>query len=51
MRSSVTLFIFMIFTSLLSAQVEKFTVADNTYYGTKAIPEEITGKYWYEKSK
>lgn len=51
MRSSVTLFIFMIFTSFLSAQVEKFTIAYNTYYCTKAIPEEITGKYWYEKSK
>lgn len=51
MKSSVTLFIFMIFTSFMSAQVEKFTIADKTYYGTKAIPEEITGKYWYEKSK
>ena len=31
--------------------VEKFTIKENTYYGTKAIPEEITGIYKYEKDK
>lgn len=31
--------------------VEKFTINENTYYGTKAIPEEITGLYKYEKEK
>lgn len=37
---------------LLSAQkAEKFTVNGNEYFGTKAIPAEITGKYWYEKDK
>jgi hypothetical protein len=32
-------------------QVEKFTINENVYYGTKAIPEEITGLYKYEKIK
>lgn len=39
------------FTALVSGQVEKLTIADHTYYGTKAIPKAITGKYWYENSK
>lgn len=31
--------------------VEKFTIDNNTYYGTKAIPKEITGLYKYAKVK
>jgi hypothetical protein len=34
-----------------SQSVEKFTIDNNTYYGTKAIPDEITGLYKYEKTK
>lgn len=34
-----------------SQNVEKFTINGNTFYGTKAIPEEITGLYKYEKVK
>ncbi|RZJ63918.1 MAG: hypothetical protein EOO47_27695, partial [Flavobacterium sp.] len=32
-------------------KAETFTVAGNTYYGTKAIPKEITGIYKFEKTK
>lgn len=32
-------------------KVEQFTIDGNTYYGTKAIPKEITGFYQYEKTK
>jgi hypothetical protein len=38
-------------TKAMAQKVEKFTINDNTYYGTKAIPEEITGVYYYEKTK
>jgi hypothetical protein len=38
-------------TETLAQSVEKFTIDGNTYYGTKAIPEEITGFYQYEKVK
>lgn len=38
-------------TNLLYSQTEQFTIDGNTYYGTKEIPDEITGKYFYEKSK
>jgi hypothetical protein len=34
-----------------SQSVEKFNIDNNTYYGTKAIPDEITGLYKYEKTK
>ncbi|MES2061527.1 MAG: hypothetical protein V4456_06380 [Bacteroidota bacterium] len=30
-------------------KVETFTINNNTYYGTKAIPAEIVGHYSYEK--
>lgn len=32
-------------------KVEKFVIDEKTYYGTKAIPEEILGYYQYEKDK
>lgn len=51
MRSYITFIILTVFTGFLSAQVEKFTIAGNSYYGTKAIPTEIVGKYLYEKDK
>ncbi|WDF46084.1 hypothetical protein PQ459_14385 [Chryseobacterium sp. KACC 21268] len=51
MRSTITFLVLLLFTNFLSAQVEKFTVANHIYYGTKAIPAEITGKYLYEKTK
>lgn len=35
----------------MAQKVEQFTIGGNTYYGTKAIPEEITGIYKYEKVK
>ena len=34
-----------------SQNIEKFTINNNTYFGTKAIPDEITGLYKYEKTK
>jgi len=43
--------IFGIWVPAMGQNVEKFTVKENTYYGTKAIPEEITGLYKYEKDK
>jgi hypothetical protein len=44
---------FLIFNASVghSQSVEKFTIDNNTYYGTKAIPDEITGLYKYEKTK
>ena len=33
------------------AQVKQFTIDGKTYYGTKALPQEITGLYKYEKTK
>lgn len=51
-KSLCTALLLMVATGFLSAQkAEQFTVAGSQYYGTKAIPEEITGKYWYEKDK
>lgn len=32
-------------------KVEQFTIDGNSYYGTKAFPEEILGYYQYEKTK
>ena len=51
-----TLLIYVIATigllaSATAQEVEKFTINENTYYGSKAIPEEITGLYKYEKVK
>ncbi len=46
------LMLFIGLTTVASAQkIETFTIDDKTYYGTKAIPSEVTGKYWYEKTK
>jgi hypothetical protein len=42
---------FIAFASTATAQVKQFTIDGNTYYGTKAIPDEITGLYKYEKTK
>ena len=42
---------FIAFTTVATAQVKLFTIDGNTYYGTKAIPDEITGFYKYEKTK
>ena len=39
------------FTGVFAQTVEKFTINENTYYGTKAIPKEITGLYKYQKTK
>lgn len=33
------------------AQVKKFTIDGQVYYGTKNIPEDIIGKYLYESKK
>lgn len=35
----------------MAQEVTNFTINDNIYYGTKAIPKEITGLYKYEKVK
>jgi len=40
-----------LFANATAQTVEKFTINNNTYYGTKAIPKEITGLYKYEKVK
>ena len=40
-----------LFSGTKAQEVEKFTVNENTYYGTKLIPEEIIGLYKYEKVK
>lgn len=37
--------------SAFAQKTEKFTINGNTYYGTKAIPDEITGFYRFEKTK
>ena len=37
--------------SVTAQSVQKFTINNKTYYGTKAIPEEIKGYYQYEKTK
>ncbi|MCD0489918.1 hypothetical protein LPB86_16875 [Pedobacter sp. MC2016-14] len=51
-RLSILALLLVVFTvNAVAQKVEKFTVAGNTYFGNKAIPPEITGKYWYEKSK
>ncbi|PZR15104.1 MAG: hypothetical protein DI539_18430 [Flavobacterium psychrophilum] len=42
----------IIFVLTATAQkAEQFVFDGNTYYGTKAIPDEITGLYKYEKTK
>ncbi|RZJ55440.1 MAG: hypothetical protein EOO45_29375 [Flavobacterium sp.] len=42
----------LMFTAKAFAQeVKTFTIDGKTYYGTKAIPQEITGVYQYEKTK
>ncbi len=47
-----SLIMFIGFAAIASAQkVETFTIDGKTYYGTKAIPKEVVGKYWYEKTK
>lgn len=55
MKTRQLLFVFavcIVFVTTAAAQkVETFTINDKTYYGTKAIPEEITGFYQYEKTK
>lgn len=55
MKTRQLLFIFAVcFASVATAvaqKVEKFTIDGNTYYGTKAIPDEILGYYKYEKTK
>lgn len=55
MKTRQLLFIFTVciaFVATAAAQkVERFTVDGNTYYGTKAIPDEIIGFYQYEKTK
>lgn len=55
MKTKKILFIFTVciaFAATAVAQkVEKFTIDGKTYYGTKAIPDEITGFYQYEKTK
>jgi hypothetical protein len=52
MKLTLLAVLFLAFTANAAAQkVEKFTVAGNTYYGTKAIPAEIVGIYNYEKTK
>lgn len=35
----------------VAQEVEQFTINGKTYYGTKAIPEELIGWYKYEKTK
>ena len=37
--------------TIMAQAVSTFTINGNTYYGTKAIPKEITGLYKYEKVK
>lgn len=39
------------FATTIAQKAEKFTINEITYYGTKAIPKEITGIYKYEKIK
>lgn len=52
MKLPILALVFMLFTvNVLAQKVEKFTIENNTYYGTKAIPAEITGKYLFEKTK
>jgi hypothetical protein len=49
-----TCFVFLellFFSKGFTQSVEKFTIDNNTYYGTKAIPDEIIGFYQYEKTK
>lgn len=43
-----TLFLAMAITAF-AQKVETFTINNNTYYGTKAIPPEIVGHYSYSK--
>lgn len=38
-------------TTSFAQKVEQFSINGNSYYGTKSIPEEITGIYKYEKTK
>lgn len=51
MKPYLTALFFVLITNLLYSQTEQFTIDGNTYFGTKAIPDEITGKYFYEKNK
>jgi len=56
MRAKLTFLACLLFTliptvGVLAQKAETFTVAGNTYYGTKAIPAEIIGLYKYEKTK
>jgi len=37
--------------SVATAQVKQVTIDGKTYYGTKAIPPELEGKYLYYKEK
>ncbi len=46
-----TAFYFFLTFHGFSQNIEKFTINNNTYFGTKAIPDEITGLYKYEKTK
>jgi hypothetical protein len=40
-----------VYTTANAQKVETFTLDGNTYYGTKAIPDDIVGFYQYEKTK
>lgn len=54
MRLQKLLFVFILLiglTTLTSAQVKEFNINGKTYYGTKAIPDEIAGVYKYEHTK
>ena len=55
MRPAKSLFTLILFIGSFitaSAQdVKQFTINNNTYYGTKAIPDEFIGVYKYEKDK
>lgn len=48
-----TLLVMLLFYSLIgySQSIEEFIIEGDTFYGTKAIPAEITGFYHYEKTK
>jgi|GEM_PF-845102 len=52
---ALTILFLVTFTTLTalaqSKEVKQFTIDSQTFYGTKAIPEEILGFYQYEKKK
>lgn len=51
-KEAFTVIVCVVCVMTASAQkVEQFTIDGNTYYGTKAFPEEILGYYQYEKTK